>query len=405
MIHGLKLARVASLVAISMALTACGGGSPATVAPRPALGQTGGGGVLYSFAANGSDGIAPLAGLVMDSSGNLYGTTSSGGAGGNGTVFKITAAGSESVLYSFGTDDAGIWSANPQAGLVMDAGGNLYGTATTGGAKGYGAVFQITPGGNESVVYSFAGTPDGANPLAGLVMDASGNLYGTTGSGGANGNGTVFKVTPAGVATLLHSFAAQWSTSDGGNPQAGLVLDASGNLYGTTFSGGAFVSGGTVFKVTPAGVETTLHSFGASLSDGFAPQAGLVMDGRGNLYGTTGGGGATGNGTVFKITPAGSASLIYSFGGGADGSGPKAGLVIDASGNLYGTTYMGGASGNGTVFKVTPAGVESVLYSFGAAPDGAYPQGGLVMDARGNLYGTTSAGGASGAGTVFRIAP
>ena len=159
----------------------------------------------------------------MDSSGNLYGTTSSGGASGNGTVFKITAAGSESVLYSFGTDDAGIWSANPQAGLVMDAGGNLYGTATTGGAKGYGAVFQITPGGSESVVYSFAGTPDGANPLAGLVMDASGNLYGTTGSGGANGNGTVFKVTPAGVATLLHSFAAQWSTSDGGNPQAGLV--------------------------------------------------------------------------------------------------------------------------------------------------------------------------------------
>ena len=290
----------------------------------------------------------------------------------------------------------------------MDASGNLYGTTNIGGAYSDGTVFKITPSGTESVLYSFGSVAnDGVHPEAGLVMDASGNLYGTTNIGGAYSDGTVLKITPSGTETVLHSFGSV--TNDGAYPYAGLVMDASGNLYGTTSRGGAY-SDGTVFKITPSGTESILYSFGSVTNDGAYPEAGLVMDASGNLYGTTEFGGAYSDGTVFKITSSGTESILYSFGSVAeDATNPAARLMMDASGNLYGTTAGGGLYDYGTVFKITPSGTESILYSLAGAYfsyyDGMDPQSGLVMDASGNLYGTTEFGGAYSDGTVFRINP
>jgi len=358
--------------------------------------------VLYSFCSqlNCTDGYNPFAGLVMDKKGNLYGTTYQGGAnanGGNGTVFEITVAGEEKVLYSFtgSNGDAG----NPYAGLVMDKRGNLYGTTVGGGVNGSGAVFELSPSGTETVLYSFCSQPsctDGATPYAGLVMDKKGNLYGTTYQGGVNGNGTVFEISPSGTETVLHSFAY----SDGASPLAGLVIDQKGNLYGTTTVGG--VNGnGTVFEITAAGEEKVLYSFTGSNGDGEFPYAGLVMDKKGNFYGTTELGGANGNGTVFEIIAAGEEKVLYSFTGSNGDGDPVAGLVMDKKGNLYGTTV-------GTVFKVSPSGTETVLYVFcsqSGCTDGAGPMAGLAMDRQGNLYGTTSYGGANGVGVVFKVTP
>src|SRR5271157_3231541 len=247
----------------------------------------------------------------------------------------------------------------------------------------------------ESVLHSFPGSPDGANPYAGLVRDAQGNLYGTTVNGGAQAKGTVFKVDATGNETVLYSFTG--AGGDGANPEAGLVPDAQGNLYGTTYAGGAS-NAGTVFKVDTTGNETVLYSFTGAGGDGAGPTGLLVRDAQGNLYGTTVFGGASGKGTVFKADATGNETVLYSFtGAGGDGANPEAGLVPDAQGNLYGTTDAGGASNAGTVFKVDTTGNETVLYSFtGAGGDGAGPTGLLVRDAQGNLYGTTVFGGASG---------
>jgi uncharacterized repeat protein (TIGR03803 family) len=364
--------------------------------------------VLYSFL-GGTDGGDPEAGLVRDAlSGNLYGTTFSGGAYGSGTVFKVDTTGIETVLYSFkGTPDG----VGPHAGLVRE--GNLYGTTTQGGAYGYGTVFKVDKKGKETVLYSFTGAGgDGNYPYAGLVRDAlSGNLYGTTFYGGTYLNyGTVFKVDKTGHETVLHSFTGG---TDGGNPYAGLVRDAlSGNLYGTTFGGGDLTCNpptgcGTVFKVDATGNETVLYSFTGG-TDGGYPRAGLVRDAKGNLYGTTSGGGVQGYGTVFKVDTTGTETVLYSFGATAgDGAEPWASLVRDAQGNLYGTTFDGGAYDYGTVFKVDKKGKETVLYSFtGARGDGYYPIAGLVRDAlSGNLYGTTVGGGVQGSGMVFKLTP
>jgi uncharacterized repeat protein (TIGR03803 family) len=298
----------------------------------------------------------------------------------------------------------------------MDASGNIYGVTANGGANNTGAVFKITPAGAYSVLHSFGNLPyfgnsasgdgyysPGSAHTAGLVIDSKGNVYGTTDAGGANNTGTVFKITPAGAYSVLHSFGPMGS-GDGRHPEAGLAIDGNGNLYGTTISGGAN-NGGTVFKIMPTGAYSVLYSFGSSISgDGSSPQSALVMDANGNLYGTTSYGGANGSGTVFKITPAGSESTLYSF------AIPRAGLnslAIDGNGNLYGTTNIGGTNGNGTVFKITPAGAYSVLYSFGplGSRDGNNPSAGLALDANGNLYGTTFNGGANGTGTVFKITP
>lgn len=353
--------------------------------------------VIYSFA-GGSDGADPLAGLVRDGAGNLYGTTVSGGDYGYGTVFTLDTTGKEAVLHSFsGGPDGGY----PYAGLILDAAGNLYGTADAGGAHNCGAVFEMPAGGAEGVLYSFTGTGgDGAHPLAGLVRDAAGNLYGATADGGASGFGTVFELSAGGAETVLHSFTGR---SDGEYPEAGLFQDGLGNLYGTTYAGGA-AGFGTVFKIDGKGNETVLYSFRGG-ADGEYPSAGLVRDAAGNLYGTTNSGGASGDGMVFKVSPAGKETVLHSFKGGKDGEYPYASVIRDAAGHLYGTTYGGGASGWGTVFEIDPTGKETVLYSFAGAADGASPEGGLVQDAAGHLYGTTKYGGAFGAGTVFELSP
>ena len=308
-----------------------------------------------------------------------------------------------SVLHAFG---GGADGAYPYAGLVQDGQGNLYGTTDAGGANDAGTVFRVTPTGQETVIYSFSEAGgDGTGPTAGLIQDPQGNLYGTTEYGGFNGAGTVFRVTPTGQETVIYSFSE--AGGDGTRPTAGLIQDPQGNLYGTTDYGG-FNGAGTVFRVTPTGQETVIYSFAGTGGDGAYPATGLIRDTQGNLYGTTLSGGRLYQGTVFKLTPTGQETVLYSFAAGGDGADPTAGLIQDTQGNLYGTTSNGGTSnscygGCGTVFKLTPTGQETVLYSFtGAGGDGAYPGASLVQDAQGNLYGTTQAGG-SGGGTLFKV--
>jgi uncharacterized repeat protein (TIGR03803 family) len=311
----------------------------------------------------------------------------------------------ETVLYSFCSQNECTDGAGPYGGLVFDKKGNLYGTAIGGGDYGYGAVFKVAPSGNETKLYSFSGSPDGASPYAGLVFDTKGNLYGTTYYGGPSTHGTVFKVAPSGGETVLYSFTGG---TDGAYPYAGLVLDKKGNLYGTAQQGGGN-NLGTVFKVTPSGKEKVLHSFTRG-SDGGNPYAGLIFDKKWNLYGTTEQGGGNSEGTVFKVTPSGKETVLYSFCSETkcvDGQEPYAGLVFDKKWNLYGTTEQGGGNRNGTVFKVAPSGQETTLYNFcsqSGCTDGAYPFAGLVFDKKGNLYGTTEEGG-NGYGTVFKLVP
>ncbi|HEX5462454.1 MAG TPA: choice-of-anchor tandem repeat GloVer-containing protein [Steroidobacteraceae bacterium] len=366
--------------------------------------------ILYSFA-GGASGATPVAGLILDGSGNLYGTTQQGGKHGDGTVFKLSPGGTETVLHSFG--DSPNDGQGPQAPLTMDSAGNLYGVTFRGGAHKGGAIFKVITGGTESVLYSFGGArADGQSPAGGLVMDSAGNLYGTTDAGGAYGAGTVFKLDVHGAETILHSFLALGMGVDGQYPQGTLVMDGSGNLYGTTPNGGAGTAG-TVFKVSADGTTTVLYSFAAATTtDGRTPYAGVILDSDGNLYGTTVDGGASGGaGTVFSLSASGKEALLHSFGGAAgDGLNPYASLLRDSAGNLFGTTRAGGSYGSGiarrggTVFALSPSGTETILYSFGAAgSDGSSPQGSLIMDSAGNLYGTTASGGAHGDGTVFKI--
>jgi uncharacterized repeat protein (TIGR03803 family) len=382
------------------------------IAPASARAQTET--VLYSFCARSgcTDGSNPRAGLVLDTSGNFYGTTDVGGANNLGTVFEVSPSGTETVLYSFCTQSGCTDGYHPLAGLVLDTKGNLYGTTFDGGAHDGGTVFEVSPSGTETVLYSFcsqSGCRDGYYPHADLVRDTKGNLYGTTQFRGAHGGGTVFEVSPSGTETVLYSFCAQSGCTDGYHPRAGLVLDTNGNLYGTTYDGGANGEG-TVFEVSPSGTETVLHSFCAQsgCTDGSHPRADLILDTSGNLYGTTYDGGANGKGTVFEVSPSGIETVLHSFcaqSGCRDGSHPVAGLVLDATGNLYGTTYFGG-KGRGTVFKVSPSGTETVLHNFIAnGTDGYYPAAGLVLDTNGALYGTTLSGGAHGGGTVFQVVP
>jgi uncharacterized repeat protein (TIGR03803 family) len=383
--------------------------------------------VVHSFR-GGTDGQWSDAQLIRDASGNLYGTTEYGGVPtcgqniGCGTVFKVSPSGKETVLYAFtsGTDGS-----NPTGGVVRDAVGNLYGVASeeadhNGGA--YGSVFRLEPSGKLITLYTFTGGTDGGLPLARVIRDSTGNLYGTTAFGGVAG-GTVFKVDRSGHETVLYSFMGG---SDGLEPFAPVFRDQAGNLYGTTNSGGGACGGnnggcGTVFKIDSSGNETVLYRFTNGLDGGY-PYAGLIQDPGGNLYGTAPFGGDTscnvqqGCGVVFKIDTSGNYTVLHTFTGGTtDGANPFGALTLDAAENLYGTTAAGGDvncselsgfSGCGTVFKLDPLGKETLLHIFGeSAGDGLVPFAGVFRDEAGKIYGSTSLGGKHTLGTVYKISP
>ena len=356
---------------------------------------------IYSFSGL-ADGASPAAGLLPDAAGNLYGTTTAGGsAGGFGTIFKIDVAGNETVLHSFNQTDG----QDPRSDLLLDSVGNLYGTTFGGGTFDDGTVFKLDPAGTFSTLFSFdpADNPGGEGPIGGLLLDTLGNLYGTTSFGGGSCfDGTIYKLNPAGSTQYLHCF----SGADGYLPSAGLIRRG-GSFYGVTQFGGAS-NAGTVFRLGSDGTLTVLHSF--SPGPDASPVASLITDGQGNLYGTAQGtytilrckthGGC---GTVFKLDPLGNETVLYMFTGGADGAIPQGGLLRDKAGNLYGTTYKGGDTNLGTVFRINANGQFQTLHSFAGGAEGARPTGRLIRDAAGNLYGTTSVGGPANEGTVFKL--
>jgi len=381
--------------------------------------------VLHSFAGSPSDGIgAGASDLVVDAQGNLYGTTSIGGAFGAGTVYKLDSSGNETVLYSFtGAKGDG---ANPRGPVVLDSKGNIYGSTYYGGnlscgvSQGCGTIFKLNKQGHEKILHSFAGgAADGNNPSGELALDAEGNLFGTTAAGGPDFFGIAFKLTPSGAETVLHAF----NCCELGLGPEGLIMDAAGSLYGTTIDGGGGgphdicdLGCGMLYKLSQDGILTVLHNFAiGSNDDGAHPNPGLVMDPDGNLYGTTYDGGFSqksrfvGGGIVFKVDPLGNETILYQFcvdpvtKNCPDGVWPTAGLARDSAGNLYGTTSGGGASGdNGTVFLLDTTNAYSVLSTFRTSNGGAYlPATGPVLDPEGDLYLVTAKGGTENGGAVF----
>jgi uncharacterized repeat protein (TIGR03803 family) len=368
--------------------------------------------VMYNFAGS-SDGELPYAGLVRDSARNLYGTTIQGGdptctlPAGCGVVFKVDPSGTETVLYKFtGGADGG----HPQAALIRDTAGNLYGTTLYGGdlnceaPYGCGTVFKLSKDGKETVQHRFTGTPDGAYPLGGVIQDSNGNLYGTTSVGGSSNVGTVFKLSQSGKETALHSF--EGGPSDGAIPVfTGLIMDDKGNFYGVTEEGGAS-SAGVVYKLSKRGRLTVLHSFTFGTADGSYPWGTPAMDKAGNLYGTTTSGGSAQDGVVWKVSNTGKETVLHNFlSYPSDGAQPEAGVIMDVKGNLYGTTVFGGSSGDGSVYKLNSKRVLTLLHSFSYSTDGGNPVGGLIRDANGKLYSTAYQGGESGYGTVWKLTP
>jgi uncharacterized repeat protein (TIGR03803 family) len=392
--------------------------------------------VVYSFSDPGGA-VAPISNLISDAAGNLYGTAFYGGANGDGMVFELSPQSGGwqlSILHSFNYDGVdGVW---PTAGVVFDAAGNLFGTAQFGGTGqcgllGCGVVFELSPAGDgswtERIIHQFSG-PDGFQAHAGVILDAGGNLYGTTANGGLYSQGTVYELSPGAnhhwTYHMLHDFTG---LSDGGVPYGGVILDGTGNLYGMASQGGGSSANckygcGVVFAINaPKGGArsgTVLHYFArnddgsVNNSDGWYPQGGLIFDEAGNLYGSASEGGINHSGVVFELSPAGSGkwseTLLHTFNGsGADGSGPSGNLIFDASGNLYGVTISGGTQGEGTAFELTPGTsqwTETTLHSFSEnGLDGSNPATTLLFDAAGNLYGTTSRGGSSDEGAVFEI--
>jgi len=361
--------------------------------------------ILHSFTCQPTDGCSPNGGVTVDSSGNIYGTTITGGSNGAGTVFELTTSGQFSLLYSFGSAPSDGF--NPYEGVTLDSHGNIYGTTYEGGLDQFGTVFKLTPTGTETILYSFTCGTDGCLPQSVPALDKDGNIYGTTTQGGADGWGTVFKITPSGTFSTLYGFTGG---ADGGGPGSNLYVDSKLNVYGTTYSGGAFTFG-AAFKITSAGVETVLHSFDANGKDGFWPFSGLIP-GKVDFYGTSGRGGSIGVGAIFSLAPPdGTEHIVHSFKGGADGIFPVGTVALDSSGNLYGATHFGGTYDLGTVFKLTASGAETILHSFAFnGTDGTFPLNGLAIDSSGNLYGVTTQGGSSatcegGCGAVFKVVP
>jgi uncharacterized repeat protein (TIGR03803 family) len=391
--------------------------------------------VLYDFNSTNRN---PSSGLITDAAGNGYGTTAGGGHDESGTVYELSPTTGYHLLYAFSNGSGG---RQPQGNLAFDSAGNLYGTTIYGGVdktcgggvNGCGVVFKLTPPSNgglwtETVLYSFcsqANCADGAFPQAGVIFDSSGNLYATTLTGGNQncneegpGCGTVFELQPSQTGwteSVLYVFGD--NTADGHYPRGSLVFDGAGNLYGTASVAGP--GAGSAFRLTPSGEGWTFSVIYAfeqfSRQDGNQPEAGMVFDTAGNLYGTTAGGGQFGFGTVFELTLSSgiwTETILYNFAGGNDGAEPKASLVIDSAGSLYGTTFDGGGppkrcgnGGCGIVFKLTPeAGGQwtESLFRFGGVL-GLQPSASVLLDPAGNVYGTTTGGGSHGAGVVFRI--
>ena len=389
--------------------------------------------VIHNFT-RGLDGANPSSGLTKDRAGNLYGTANRGGAAGYGTVFRLAHTGSGWVLtplYSFAGGSGG---ASPYARVIFDPNGTLYGTTADGGGiggcgnDGCGTVFNLRPSPavcktalcpwTETVLYRFSGGSDGGVPFSPVVFDQAGNLYGTAYVGGSHNRGTVYKLTPSGggwVESVLHNFGGG---NDGVYPEAGVTLDSGGNVYGTTYYGGSGIYG-TVFQLTPSGsgwTENVLYNFQGRDDVGCCPAAGLIFDASGNLYGATSGGGLRDGGAVFELEPAGGTwTLTVLYGLQGNGTGPVNDLVMDASGSLYGTAYTDGAYLFGSVFKLTPSQggwTYTDLHDFTGGTDGGNPESNLVFDASGNLYGTTYRGGlltcdfeGIGCGVVFEITP
>ena len=353
----------------------------------------------------------PAQGLMMDAGGNFYGTTYGLLDGGKprqyGTVFRVSSSGNVATLKRF----SGPNGSNPEVGhLIQDSEGTLYGVTDfggllPGGVEGSGTIYKVDKHWQETVLYTFTDGADGGSPRGTLVRDKHGNLYGTTLGNAVSNFGTVYKFNTKGELRVLHTFRR--GKGDGDSPAGGLVADAEGNLYGTTWYGGTS-SAGTVFKVGKWGKESVLCSFKGG-ADGSTPNGDLLLDQAGNLYGTTSGGGRFNFGIVFKVDPAGNETVLYSFKGPtqADGAYPSGGLVQDNSGNLYGVTWAGGASNAGTVYKLDANGNETVLYSFPFALQGS-PLGNLVLDPSGNLYGVTEANSlqtVQAFGLVYKITP
>jgi uncharacterized repeat protein (TIGR03803 family) len=355
---------------------------------------------LYSFT-GAADGGDPFPAVIQDAAGNLYGTTDYAGAAFAGVVFKVSKTGKETVLYNFCSLTGCTDGQYPYAPLVRDAAGNLYGTTQYGGASNIGVVFKLTPGGKETVLHSFTGGSDGVYPYAGLYRDAAGNLYGTTENGGTANLGVVFKISKTGKETVLHSFTG--GPNDGSYPSsAGFYMDAKGNLYSVASQGGT--SGeGVLYKLGPKGKLTVLHSFTAGTTDGCYPYGTPAVDANGNMYGGTGGCGTSNMGVVWKVSKNGTETILHNFSGASDGQSPLAGVILDADGNIYGSTNTGGASGFGTAFEIHKNGKFTLLHDFTGGTDGKYLYGGLILDPEGRVYGTTINGGTGGYGTVWRI--
>ena len=378
--------------------------------------------LIHTFT-GGMDGAAPEAGLTLDKAGNLYGTAAAGGTSGAGAVYKLTRRGTGftlNPLYNFGGANDG---ASPIARVVFGPNGTLYGTTSDNGmGQGVvGTVFNLGPPAtvckaalcpwNEKVLHRFTGSgSDGFIPGYGdLLFDKSGNIYGTTIQGGTNGKGIVFELTPSG-GSWTESILFNMAASSGIYPYNGVIFDQAGNLYGTTYEGGIMSTYGSIYELTPSGsgwTQSTLHTL-QEASDGAYPYGGVIFDQAGNLYGTTSYDGPDGAGTVFELSPSDGGwtlNVLHSFAGS---EGPYGGVTMDAAGNLYGTTFAGGAHLFGSVYKLTPSGsgwTFTDLYDFTGGNDGGYPYGTVAIDANGNLYGTASHNGALGYGTIWEIMP
>jgi len=356
--------------------------------------------VLYTFAGQ-PDGGTPHAGLVRDKAGNFYGTTLYGGAFNFGTVFEVNSSGTETVLHSFtGAPGDGAY---PYAELIRDSAGNFYGTTSYGGASNHGTVFKMTASGTETVLHSFTGKSDGALPYGSLIRDKTGNLYGTTYFSGTSGYGTLFKVTRNGTATVLHRFAG--GAKDGALPYyTGLLMDKSGNVYGVTMEGGTS-NLGVVYRFDKSNGLVVLHSFVGGVNDGCYPFGTLIQDAIGSLYGTTQSCGSFDDGTVWRLTSSGSEAVLDHFAGGTnDGATPLAGVIRDDQGNLFGTTEFGGYVDVGALYELSPNGTLTILRGFYYNTDGAYLVGGLIRDVQNNIYGTALKYG-GGYGTVWQWSP